>query len=91
MSDFYGCRVRDDYSHEVYVTTDGRDRIPLPRAAFGNPREAIRYAEMRQANVSPLRVEPDGSSHQESRLPDPALRPAAGHAAGRAVLGDPSR
>ena len=55
MSPFYAIRYIDG-QHVVGVTTDGRDFAPLPRAAFGKPRDAIRYAEMRQRAVSPLRA-----------------------------------
>jgi hypothetical protein len=58
MNRYHCIRIVDD-RYQVGVTTDGRDFVPLPRAAFGNPRDAIRYADMRQADVSPLREADD--------------------------------
>ena len=55
MSPYYVIRV-DGGRFQVGVTTDGTDFSPIPTGAFGTPREAIRYAEMRQLQVSPLRA-----------------------------------
>lgn len=55
MTPFYAVRVTAD-GYQVGVTTDGRDFSPIPRAAFANPRDAVRYADLRQSAVSPLRV-----------------------------------
>ena len=60
MTGFY-CHVRPDGSYGVHMTTNGHDRIPVPDAIFGNPRDAIRFAEMRELNVSPLRA-PEGAA-----------------------------
>lgn len=38
------------------VTTTGLDHQRVPRGAFGKPLDAIRYCDMRQAAVSPLRA-----------------------------------
>jgi hypothetical protein len=57
---YFGIRVRDDGLHEVYVTEDGISKMPLPRAVFVRPRDAVRFADMRQAGVSPLRPGPEG-------------------------------
>jgi hypothetical protein len=54
MSDYFCVHVVEG-RHVVGYTTSGLDFYPLPRAAFGSPRDAVRFAEMRQANVSPLR------------------------------------
>ena len=87
MTDFFAVHVRPDGTHEVYITPDGISRIPVPRAAFGNPRDAIRYAEMRQLAVSPLRSLDDDDSHQ-SRTPSSGE--SSGEPAGRVwALGDP--
>ena len=51
----YYVSVRPDGSYEVYATTNGIDRTPVPTGVFGKPRDAIRYAEMRDAHISPLR------------------------------------
>lgn len=53
---YYAIRVREDGRHQVYTTTNGRDRLDIPTAAFGKPRDAIRYCEMREARISPLRA-----------------------------------
>jgi hypothetical protein len=50
------------------MTTDGRDFLPITNAADKRPMPAIRYADMRNANVSPLRSSDD----------DPASAPPAG-------------
>lgn len=55
MTPFYAVRVTDD-GYQVGVTTDGRDFAPIPRAVFAKPRDAVRYAELRQQAVSPLRA-----------------------------------
>lgn len=55
MSPYYVIRLDGD-RYRVGVTTDGTDFAPIPSGAFGTPREAIRYAEMRQLQVSPLRA-----------------------------------
>lgn len=55
MTGFY-CHVRDDGSYGVHMTTNGHDRIPVPTAIFGKPRDAVRYAEMREQHVSPMRA-----------------------------------
>jgi hypothetical protein len=55
VSPFFCVRVTDA-GFQVGITTDGRDFVPIPRAAFGKPRDAVRYAELRQQAVSPLRV-----------------------------------
>lgn len=54
MSPFFCIRYIDG-QHQVGITTDGRDFVAIPRAAFGKPRDAVRYAELRQQAVSPLR------------------------------------
>ena len=82
MSTFYGIEVDAEGRHRVYATDDGISRIPVPRAAFGNPRDAIRYAEMRQTQVSPLRSADDGDSHQ-SRTSSSAEPSGASVLAGR--------
>ena len=68
MTDYFGVSVRADGRHEVYITPDGIVRYPIPRAAFGNPRDAIRYAEMRQRATRPLR-EADDVTDARSRTP----------------------
>lgn len=80
MTDFFAIRYVDG-RHQVGMTSDGRDFIPLPRAAFGNPRDAIRYAEMRQANVSPLR-EADDVTDARSRTSSSASSSGAVRDAG---------
>lgn len=67
---YFGIEVVDG-QHQVYTTPDGIRRTPIPHAAFGRPRDAIRYVEMRQANVSPLRasVEPSVSLPEVSAEP----------------------
>lgn len=55
MSPYYRVRWTGD-GYQVGVTTDGRDFAPIPRAAFGKPLDAVRYAELRQQAVSPLRA-----------------------------------
>ena len=52
---FFHIHWRDSL-HIVCMTTNGLDHSPIPRAAFGEPRPAIDYAELRQQAVSPLRV-----------------------------------
>jgi hypothetical protein len=61
VTDFYKVRVVDG-RHHVGITTNGLDWLPIPTAAFGTPREAIRYAAMRQAGISPLRPALDDSA-----------------------------
>ena len=68
MSTYYLIRVIDG-RFQVGATTDGIDFAPLPRAAFGTPREAIRYADMRQQNTSPLRSSVEGSTAPPSVQP----------------------
>src|SRR5690349_16380597 len=85
MSDYFCIRYVDG-RHQVGMTSDGRDFIPLPRAAFGNPRDAIRYAEMRQMAVSPLRGADDvtdARSRTSSSVPPSGLT-TAGNPAGLA-------
>jgi hypothetical protein len=41
--------------HQVCATTNGLDHQPIPSASFGTPREAIRYASMREADIQPVR------------------------------------
>lgn len=59
MSPYYGIAVRLDGAYEVYMTDDGIRRTPVPSAIYDKPRDAIRYADMRQANISPLRAPGD--------------------------------
>lgn len=66
---FYCIRVLGDGRHQVGTTTDGRDFLAIPRAAFGSPRDAIRYADMRQAHISPLRSPEDGRGDPSPSLP----------------------
>lgn len=47
--------------HVVCATTDGRDHLPVPHGVFGKPRDAIRYAEMRNQHISPLRSSVEAS------------------------------
>ena len=70
MSRYYAIRVIDG-RHVVGVTTDGRDFVPIPTGAFGKPRDAIRYAELRQRDTSPLR----GPEEEPGVPPCPALPP----------------
>jgi hypothetical protein len=60
MSPFYCVRVDHtsggDTRYQVGWTTDGRDFHPIPSGAFGRPRDAYRYTELRQQAVSPLRA-----------------------------------
>jgi hypothetical protein len=67
MTPAYHAHV-DSGRYVACVTTNGLDHIRIPTAAFGKPRDAIRYCEMRQAAVSPLRSSDD----------DPASAPPAG-------------
>lgn len=69
MSPFYHCHVREG-RHVVCATTNGLDHSPVPTGAFGKPMDAIRYADMRNANVQPLRSL--GSSGEDSGLVPPA-------------------
>lgn len=74
MTPFYAVRVTAD-GYQVGVTTDGRDFSPIPRAAFGTPRAAINYAELRQQAVSPLRVSgEDVGSPLPASSPEPLTR-----------------
>ena len=80
---FYSIRIVGD-RHVVGITTNGVDWLPLPRAAFGNPRDAIRYADMRQRDISPLRVAEDVAAH-------PAGAPSSATPSGASVLaGNPA-
>lgn len=55
MTPFY--RVRwEGPDYQVGITTDGRDFVAIPEATFGEPLPAVRYAELRQQAVSPLRA-----------------------------------
>ena len=87
MTDYFSIRVIDGH-HQVGVTSDGRDFIPLPRAAFPTPRAAIAYASMRQMAVSPLRSADDDN---QARLRTPSSAESSGlTSAGRVwALGDP--
>ena len=69
---FYGIEVRADGRHQVFATDDGIRRTPVPTAIFGKPRDAIRYAEMRERQVSPLRA-PEGAA---ADLPLPSAAPS---------------
>lgn len=51
----YYVRVREDGRHQVFATTNGIDRTDVPHADYEQPLPAIRYAQMREAEVSPLR------------------------------------
>jgi len=86
VSPYFCIRVVDG-RHVTGYTTDGIDFYPIPKAAFASPRDAIRYAEMRQLAVSPLRSLDDDDSHQ-SRTPSSGE--SSGEPAGRVwALGDP--
>ena len=87
MSDLYFCIRVVDGRHVTGYTTDGLDFYPIPKGAFASPRDAIRYAEMRQRQVSPLR-EADDETDARSRTPS-SVSPSGLTTAGRAVLGDP--
>lgn len=76
MSGFY-CHVRPDGSYGVHMTTNGIDRIPVPTAIFGKPRDAIRYAEMRDQHVSPMR-EPVETSAVLPLVTDVSASPLTG-------------
>ena len=90
MSPFYGIAVIEG-QHQVYRTTDGIEREYLPHAAFGKPRDAIRYADMRQADVQPLRPASSGAPDPgPSTAPVSSVRPSAGrkaHASGVTASG----
>lgn len=73
MTPFY--RVRwDESGYQVGMTTDGRDFVAIPRAAFGKPRDAVRYAELRQQAVSPLRVSGVDAAPPSASTPEPLTR-----------------
>jgi hypothetical protein len=61
-----------DGQYRVYETRDGIARTYIPTGAFGKPMDAVRYADMRQAQTSPLRA-PDE---------DPVVPPLAGSSSG---------
>lgn len=48
--------VHHDGRYRVCMTTNGIDHRPIPSGVFGSPRDAIRYAEMRELHVSALRA-----------------------------------
>lgn len=73
MSPFYAVRVTAD-GYQVGVTTDGRDFSPIPRAAFGKPLDAVRYAELRQQAVSPLRVSDEDVAPPSASSIEPLTR-----------------
>jgi hypothetical protein len=52
---YYHCHVRDG-RYQVCATTNGLDHMPIPTGVFGKPRDAIRYAAMRAADVQPIRL-----------------------------------
>ncbi len=69
----YRIRVIDG-RYVVGGTTNGIDFRPIPTGAFGKPRDAVRYAEMRERNVQPLRTDGEGPTDlPQSTGPSPAV------------------
>jgi len=54
---YYGIEVDAKGRHQVYATEDGIVRVRLADAVYDKPRQAVEYAEMRQQEISPRRVD----------------------------------
>lgn len=68
----YYVRVREDGRHQVYEYRPGHPTTDVPHADYSKPKEAIDYALMREAAVSPVRDPVEG-------LTDPfPVEPSAG-------------
>ena len=76
VSEPYFCIRIVDGRHVAGYTTDGRDWYPIPKAAFGSPRDAVRYCEMRQAKVSPLRSRQEEAVARAVSPVPPGVSPA---------------